>query len=103
MGINRTIEWSIGALAVARQTEATVTLTPGKHTLQLLLGDGNHIPRTPVMSKLFSIVVTKTANSGAVVAGRARPRRQVQRIEASGRHESCDLSGIRRRTGFCIF
>src|SRR5215470_12554943 len=26
------------------QTEATVPLSPGKHTLQLLLGDMNHIP-----------------------------------------------------------
>ena len=29
------------------QTEAEVTLTPGEHTLQLLLGDKNHIPHNP--------------------------------------------------------
>ena len=29
------------------QTETTVTLEPGKHTLQLLLGDKNHIPHDP--------------------------------------------------------
>ena len=29
------------------QTETTLTLTPGKHTLQLLLGDQNHIPARP--------------------------------------------------------
>ena len=29
------------------QTEGTLELTPGKHTLQLLLGDHNHIPHMP--------------------------------------------------------
>ncbi|HUI62487.1 MAG TPA: DUF4399 domain-containing protein, partial [Steroidobacteraceae bacterium] len=34
------------------QTETSLTLTPGKHTLQLLLGDQSHIPHNPpVMSK----------------------------------------------------
>lgn len=32
------------------QTEASVTLKPGKHTLQLLLGDHNHIPFNPVVA-----------------------------------------------------
>lgn len=40
------------------QTEATLTLTPGKHTLQLLLGDGNHVPHHPaVISKVIIITV----------------------------------------------
>lgn len=40
------------------QTEATVTLKPGKHTLQLLLGDHNHIPHMPpVMSDKITITV----------------------------------------------
>ncbi len=40
------------------QTEATLTLTPGKHTLQLLLGDGNHVPHHPaVVSKVITITV----------------------------------------------
>ena len=40
------------------QTEAMVTLTPGKHTLQLLLGDHNHIPhKTPVASAPITINV----------------------------------------------
>ncbi len=40
------------------QTETTVNLTPGKHTLQLLLGDANHIPHNPaVMSKKITITV----------------------------------------------
>src|SRR5215470_7010233 len=34
------------------QTETTLTLPPGKHTLQLLLGDMNHVPhQPPVISK----------------------------------------------------
>jgi hypothetical protein len=40
------------------QTEATVELSPGKHTLQLIMGDKNHIPHDPpVMSKETTIVV----------------------------------------------
>ena len=42
------------------QTETTVTLPPGKHTLELLLADGNHIPHNPpVMSKKITITVTQ--------------------------------------------
>jgi hypothetical protein len=40
------------------QTEVVLTLTPGTHTLQLLLGDHLHIPHTPpVMSKKITIYV----------------------------------------------
>jgi len=43
------------------QTETTLTnLTPGKHTLQLLLGDYSHVPHDPpVMSKKITITVIK--------------------------------------------
>lgn len=42
------------------QTETTVTLTPGKHTLQLLLGDQNHVPHGPaVKSEKITVEVTK--------------------------------------------
>ena len=42
----------------AGQTETTITLPPGKHTLQLLLGDFAHIPHDPpVMSPPISITV----------------------------------------------
>jgi len=41
------------------QTETTLHLSPGRHTLQLLLGDQNHIPHNPpVMSKKITITVT---------------------------------------------
>lgn len=40
------------------QTETTVTLEPGQHTLQLILGDKNHIPHQPVvLSKKITITV----------------------------------------------
>ncbi len=40
------------------QTETTLTLPPGKHTLQLLLADRNHIPhRPPVVSQKITIEV----------------------------------------------
>ncbi|MBK8959768.1 MAG: DUF4399 domain-containing protein [Proteobacteria bacterium] len=40
------------------QTETTVTLPPGKHTLQLLLGDFAHVPhQPPVMSKPITVTV----------------------------------------------
>jgi hypothetical protein len=40
------------------QTETTLTLPPGKHTLQLLLADQNHIPHNPpVLSKKITITV----------------------------------------------
>ena len=39
------------------QTEITLTLAPGKHTLQLVLGDSNHIPHQP---PVFSAPITIT-------------------------------------------
>ena len=40
------------------QTETTIELAPGEHTLQLLLGDRNHIPHDPpVMSEKITIYV----------------------------------------------
>lgn len=40
------------------QTETTLTLPPGKHTLQLLLGDSLHVPHEPpVASPVITITV----------------------------------------------
>jgi hypothetical protein len=42
------------------QTQTTMTLSPGKHTLQLVLADYLHTPHDPpVMSKKITIVVEK--------------------------------------------
>ena len=40
------------------QDHTQLTLIPGKHTLQLILGDGNHIPhKQPLISKKIEITV----------------------------------------------
>jgi hypothetical protein len=40
------------------QTETKLTLSPGKHTLQLVLGNHHHIPHnTPVVSKKITVIV----------------------------------------------
>ena len=40
------------------QTETVLQLAPGKHTLQLVLGDANHIPHDPpVVSEQITITV----------------------------------------------
>lgn len=40
------------------QTETEVTLPPGKHTLQLLVGDKNHVPLDPpVISEKVTVTV----------------------------------------------
>ena len=42
----------------AGQTEALITLPPGQHKLQLVLGDWSHIPhRPPVMSNVITVTV----------------------------------------------
>lgn len=42
------------------QTETTIELAPGKHTLQLLLGDYTHTPfKPPVVSKKITITVVE--------------------------------------------
>jgi hypothetical protein len=42
----------------AGQTEAAIDLPPGKHTLQLMMGDKNHVPHDPpVMSEKITITV----------------------------------------------
>jgi hypothetical protein len=42
----------------AGQTEARIELPPGKHTLQLVLGDAKHYPfKPPVVSKKITVTV----------------------------------------------
>jgi hypothetical protein len=50
----------------AGQTETTISLPPGKHTLQLLMGDANHIPHVPpVMSPIIHVTVAEPASASA--------------------------------------
>ena len=67
----------------AGQTEATVTLAPGKHTLQILLGDANHVPHSPpVMSSILHVTVAEptAVATPAAAAATATP--------TAGRHPS---------------
>ena len=65
----------------AGQTEAEVTLTPGDHTLQLLLGDKDHIPHNPpVMSERILVHVTaagQPATAGTVTRHTSPPNAKV--------------------------
>jgi Domain of unknown function (DUF4399) len=63
----------------AGQTEATISLTPGKHTLQLLLGDANHMPHVP---PVFSKPIT-------VFAGEAPPRKTCKPGETPDANGAC--------------
>jgi hypothetical protein len=50
----------------AGQTETYIELPPGKHTLQLLMGDAEHVPHDPpVMSKKITIEVRPVAVAGS--------------------------------------
>jgi hypothetical protein len=50
----------------AGQTETEITLKPGQHTLQLLMGDKDHIPHTPpVMSPRIRVRVPAVRNNVA--------------------------------------
>jgi hypothetical protein len=63
----------------AGQTEVELELSPGPHTLQLLLGDKNHIPHSPpVMSERIHVTVATTASSEPA---------QIK-SDSSGRHPS---------------
>jgi hypothetical protein len=61
------------------QTEAEVTLTPGQHTLQLLLADKDHIPHNPpVMSDRIKVNVVDSSQPAA--AARREPAAKAARV-----------------------
>lgn len=61
----------------AGQTEAEISLSPGEHTLQLLLGDKDHVPHSPaVMSERIRVRVIDAA-AGAMAASPAGGTPQV--------------------------
>jgi hypothetical protein len=42
----------------AGQTEARIELPPGRHTIQLVLGDADHVPQDPpIISKKITVIV----------------------------------------------
>jgi hypothetical protein len=63
----------------AGQTEAEITLKPGPHTLQLLLGDKDHIPHNPpVMSPRIRVVATADGTTPKEAASPEPTRRRTQ-------------------------
>src|ERR1700716_2590716 len=63
----------------AGQTEADITLKPGTHTLQLLLGDKDHIPHNPpVMSPRIRIAVMEEGTVPKEAASPESTRRRTQ-------------------------
>jgi Domain of unknown function (DUF4399) len=61
------------------QTETMVTLPPGKHTLQLVLGDWSHVPfKPPVQSEVITVNVKAEAA--------AKPSAGMKEAKAKHRH-----------------
>jgi hypothetical protein len=58
------------------QTEATLTLPPGQHTLQLVLGNWSHIPFSPLVA---SPVITITVKQQAAAAPAAPASNEARR------------------------
>ena len=57
------------------QIEAEITLSPGEHTLQLLLGDHDHLPHDPpIFSKVIRVRVVDAPSGRAGQAGRPAGR-----------------------------
>ena len=72
----------------AGQTEAEITLKPGTHTLQLLLGDKDHIPHNPpVMSPRIRVLVTEGGTAPKEAAS-AAPTRRTQAQNTRKRYRS---------------
>ena len=56
------------------QTEVELALSPGPHTLQLLLGDADHIPHTPpIFSDKIHVTVAESAPAPAPAAQASPP------------------------------
>jgi Domain of unknown function (DUF4399) len=69
----------------AGQTEAEVTLKPGQHTLQLVLGDKDHIPHNPpVMSPRIRVNVVDTAAPAAASNYKRKPAPKDARVYLVG-------------------
>src|SRR6516164_8221103 len=63
----------------AGQTQALIELSPGRHTLQLVLGDAKHFPfNPPLVSKKITITVKEPSAVKKMVEA-APPRRRPER------------------------
>jgi Domain of unknown function (DUF4399) len=73
----------------AGQTEVDLDLTPGPHTLQLLLGDKNHIPHSPpVVSELIHVTVVDASSATAPAAASPAAAAPAAATAPGGRHPS---------------
>jgi Domain of unknown function (DUF4399) len=54
------------------QTETTLSLPPGQHTLQLVLGDWSHIPFSPLIESPVITVTVKQQHASAQKPGAAK-------------------------------
>jgi hypothetical protein len=65
----------------AGQTESLIELSPGQHTLQLVLGDAKHFPfNPPLVSKKITITI-KEPTAAKKVEEMAVPRRKTERTQ----------------------
>jgi hypothetical protein len=65
----------------AGQTEAEVSLPPGEHTLQLLLGDKSHVPHSPpIMSDPIRVRVVEPGATAAAGTLRRHPSPENARV-----------------------
>src|SRR6266852_412234 len=63
------------------QTETTVTLPPGKHTLQLVLANGTHIPfNPPVQAEFITITVKAAAEPVAAAEIKTAPKEPAKQV-----------------------
>ena len=77
----------------AGQTETRLELPPGKHTLQLVLGDAKHFPfDPPVVSSKISITVLAEHTETKRTERDARRRRHRRRSSAYQHNERASLT-----------
>jgi hypothetical protein len=95
------------------ETEALLDLPPGKHTLQLVLGDSNHFPFNPLLiSKKITIMVKGDDDSDDDRVGKrsrhrsyhrihrthfvnvGKDRQQVEPVPNKDGHEDCPYHGL---------
>jgi uncharacterized protein DUF4399 len=81
------------------QTEAQVNLAPGTHSLQLLLGDKNHVPHSPpIMSERIRVTVTDSEQASAAPDGAGTKRRHPSPAGAKVYFENVPNGAVLSRT-----
>jgi hypothetical protein len=81
------------------QTEARVDLPPGTHTLQLLLGDKNHVPHSPpIMSERIRVTVTDSEQASVAPDAAGTKRRHPSPPGAKVYFENVSNGAVLSRT-----